>query len=118
MAELATVEIHSPKDPSKRWVINQSDLDPAKHRLWNEQPVPSTVASTGDLRFHPNAFVLTVEDQAVPVEVAPKGPDYTYEDGVLIRIDIVDPEDRRRRLQVVPEAFDPSVHQLWSSRNE
>jgi len=52
MPQLATIAIHSPKNPAWCWQINAADFDPTVHTRWGELPTQavdfSGVASLGD----------------------------------------------------------------------
>lgn len=105
MAEIPTVEIHSPKDASQKWVINASDYDPEKHQLWGE-PEPSEPLTDAHFEVAEKAEVHRV----------PSVPDFVEDEGGnLVSVNIIDPERRNARKEVPFEDYDPDKHELWST---
>lgn len=105
MAELPTVEIHSPRDHAQMWIINEDDYDPEKHVRWGHETLStSPVASTpsedvGEARSH-----------------VPSAPDFLYDsEGNVESVNIIDP-DRRTARKMIPFAeYDPDRDELWST---
>lgn len=97
MPEIPTVEIHSWKDNTQKWVINASDYDPAKHTMWGMvEPVAKPVV------------------EHVPL-MRPSVPDFIHdEDGNIVTVNIIDPDRRTARKEIPYGEFDPDRHQLWS----
>lgn len=109
MAELETVAIHSPKDESQMWLINASDYDPTKHRLWGEEPVVAQAAEA-DAAEEPE------DEMAVKLSSVPEEDRIANARGQVTGIYIVHPDDARRRAQVAVADYDPDSHTLWSQR--
>lgn len=96
MPEIPTVEIHSWKDNTQKWVINASDYDPAKHTMWGDAASLKTVN-------RPSAGLR------------PSVPDFIHdEDGNIVTVNIIDPDRRTARKEIPYGEFDPDHHQLWS----
>lgn len=105
MPEIPTVEIHSPKDPSQKWIINQEDFDAAIHTLWDE-PVVSQEPEP----------VVTPEPPTMGMR--PSVPDFVHnDDGDIVAVNIINPEHRNARLQIAYEDYDPAAHDLWSTHS-
>lgn len=105
MAELPTVEIHSPKDPTQKWVINQDDYDPEKHLLWGH----------GNLSTSLRALTPPEEEREVRSHV-PSAPDFVYDsDGNVESVNIIDPDRRVARKLIPYDDYDPARHELWST---
>ena len=95
--ELDTVEIHSLKDPKVKWIINAEDFEPGKHELWVE-----------------GGGVEEVKEEEVE-KVGPADEDYVRNrSGEVIAIHVVNPTDRRARMQIKPDEFDPAEYTPWS----
>jgi hypothetical protein len=47
MAQLATIAIHSPKNPAWCWRINATDFDPNVHTRWGELPTQAVDVNSG-----------------------------------------------------------------------
>lgn len=91
MASLPTIEIHSLKDPSKTWVINACDFDPALHTKWGNHVE----------RARPTADHST--------------QDFVEKDGSIVGVNIIDPDNRRARKTIPIDDYDIDKHELWSS---
>lgn len=101
MPEIPTVEIHSPKDVSQKWIINASDYNPGQHALWGglvEQDAINVPASEP-------------EHQGM----RPSVPDYVHDDdGNIVAVNIIDPERRTARKEIPYGDYNPDEHELWS----
>lgn len=132
MAEVPTVEIHSPKDDSKMWVINQSDYDPANHRLWGELEASIGVDSNGNefTQSDLDHAVINVVDETesdlelmvVPAMVVerqpsvPSHPDFVSDsEGNVVSVNIIDPDRRTSRKEIPVAEYDPDRDELWST---
>lgn len=117
MPSLPTVEIHSPKDASQKWVINQDDYDASKHTLWGElaQPQQEAVVHSREVVLAP-APVMDTESLPVYSGMRPSVPDYVHDDnGDIVAVTIINPNQRNARLEIPYSDFDPDIHELWSS---
>lgn len=112
MSELATVEIHSPKDQSQKWIINQDDFDASKHVLWGMM-----VQGKDDEETAP---IVAPEPAKEPEHSAmrPSVPDYVHDDdGNIVAVNIINPNQRNARLEIPYSEYDPDHHDLWSSHS-
>lgn len=139
MAGLPTIEIHSPKDKSQRWVINECDYDPSRHQLWgepelalsDEDPDVQLFVMTADsdpddtgppigIDSDGNEFTQSDLDRAIiqPVKKqnSPSRPDFVEDDeGNQVAVNIINPEYRNSRKEIPLSEYDPDVHELWST---
>ena len=116
MPELATIEIRSLKNPEEKWIINLQDYDPEVHTRWDEpipsarsarpEPVPSEHAPDSD------AETATGAEEG---EVVPSVDDFIQDEDGNEFVNIINPDNRRARLQIPADEFDPDEHELWSS---
>lgn len=107
MPELPTIDVHSPRDPSHRWIINVDDFDPAKYTRWgasHQDRVPEPRHEPPPERLH--------------VPMKPSVDDFVCdEDGNFVAVNIINPEQRNARKEIPYGEYDPDVHQLWSTHN-
>lgn len=128
MAEVPTLEIHSPKDALQKWIINEDDFDPAKHRLWGhvQDDEPIGIDSEGNEFTQSQLATATIhrveEMVTVPIpgpEVhrnVPSVPDYVQDDsGETVAVNIIDPDRRTSRKEIPMSDYDPDTHELWST---
>lgn len=105
MPEVPTVEIHSLKNASEKWIINESDYDPAVHALWGQSVAVNAILEV--------AAEPEPEPEHVPMK--PSVPDYVLDDdGNIVAVNIIDPDRRTTRKEIPIGEFDPDQHQLWS----
>lgn len=119
MAVLPTVEIHSWKDPGQKWIINADDFDSSEHVRWGG-PVPANppdpeLLSPAERAGAPTSFP-PAERAHTPMR--PSAPDYVHDDdGNIIAVNIINPNQRNARLEIPFSTYDPDVHELWSSHS-
>lgn len=109
MAEVPTVEIHSPKDASKKWRINASDYDPTVHQLWDD---------TGTERAEEVDVVATEPkpESAFHAGLTPSVSDFIEDQGGnIVSVNIIDPDRRTSRRTIAIDEYDPDQHDLWST---
>lgn len=107
MAELPTVEIHSPKDYSQKWIINAHDFDASSHVRWGD-PVPANA---------PDPELLPLEER-VHHPARPSAPDFIMdEQGNIVSVNIINPDQRQARKEIPFSEYNPDDHELWSSHN-
>lgn len=117
MATLLTVEIHSPKDPREKWIINLDDYDASKHTLWDEltQSQQGTVSNPVDEAVSTPAPVVDTKSSLVHSGMRPSVQDYVHDDdGNIVAVNIIDPERRTSRKEIPYGDYDPDIHELWS----
>ena len=101
MPELETVEIHSLTDPSQMWRINLKDFDPSKHMRWSNNAEAKEVLAEAEIEAEKQEEIET---------------DFIYEDGAVESLFVVDPNDKRRRIEISIQDYNPDLHTLWSER--
>ena len=116
MPELETIEIRSGKNPEEKWIINLQDYDPGVHTRWDE-PLPSASSAQpepapSEQSPHSDAETATEAEEG---EVAPSVDDFFQDDDGNEFVNIINPENRRARLQIPVDEFNPDEHDLWSS---
>ena len=117
MAEVPTVEIYSPKDPTQKWIINADDYDASKHMLWGErtQSQQETVAIPDDEAVLAPAPELDTHSHPVQSGMRPSVPDYVQDDdGNVVAVNIIDPDRRTSRKEIPIGDFNLYIHKLWS----
>ncbi len=103
MTQLPTIEIHSPKDASQKWIINEQDYDPAKHVKWGDDEVVNEVLEVSE-PGHERAPMV------------PSVPDFvTDEEGAVILVNVIDPDRRTSRRGVSLADYEAGGYELWSS---
>ena len=101
MPEIPTVEIHSPKDASQKWIINASDYDSEKHALWGQAGGQDVIETPLPEPGHQG--------------MRPSVPDYVHDDdGNIVAVNIIDPERRTARKEIPYGDYNPDEHELWS----
>lgn len=132
MAEVPTVEVHSPKDASKKWIINQDDYTPEKYRLWGDPDPSMSINSDGNELTQlglDHALVNAVDTAESETESSvvlaaiverqpstPSHPDFVSDsDGNIVGVNIIDPDRRTSRKEIPVAEYDPDSHELWST---
>jgi hypothetical protein len=100
MPELSTVEIRSTKDESQKWIINESDYNPDIHTLW---------VSDDD------SVMVSEEPQDESVDDDHSDEDFIEDKDGNQFVNIINPSNRRSRLQISLDEYDPEKHEVWSS---
>lgn len=119
-----TIEIHSPKNPSQKWIINTTDYKPDEHVIWGKEPpvVHREVVIVEPVVVAQEPIPVTEELVAhmaiepAPSHMMPSVPDFVTDDaGNIVGVNIIDPDKRTSRRQVLMEEYDPDKHELWST---
>lgn len=136
MAQVDTVEIRSPKDPTQKAIINREDYDESVHTLWGEDvprvgnynpdkmdELPS--ARTMEERRETQERAEEAESEMVqPAEVEPEpadaeedhsAEDFVQDDDGNDVVNVINPDNRRSRMQIPVSEYDPDKHELWST---
>lgn len=120
MPELPTVEIHSWKQPEVKWVINASEYDEKVHKLWGTMSESDMEEATEAIEDAAEAEELRESDiaDAASEDAGEPQPDDIVHDrqGNAVALYVVNPDDRRARMRIAVNDYDPDVHTLWSHR--